>query len=492
MTSVDATRLKIKPEDNVWYLLATLYGQPREGDRELQARNRKAWNRYMAQWLKEDAKSELERARSHEFDELLPLNADEMTSLLEAFAKRHRDAGSRADPRIEQGKPTHIDFSEVEFDRLFWVEGFVFPIETYFAHTRFSEWANFRGAKFAEKLVCFRTDFSSWADFSRAAFREAEFRFAKFEKRVVTFDNAVFQSWADFEEAHFFYASFRRVTFASASFRSAEFETAEFPGTTFGKASFPGAIFKFTSDFEGATLREAKFEGAIFNGDPNFVNTDIEGPTSFESATFSTKPPSFFGAKLHERTVWRKAVWPLPIVSAAAGDFIDAYARLKLEMDRLKQHEDELDFFALELKSRRVWHGDWAPMSQLRVLGRTIPFGPLKIKRPAPGLPIAIYGFLCDYGRSYVRPLVGLLVTAGAGALPFWFYFGWPSKFWQALSFSFANTLGVLGFRKDFIKPEVTDHLLGIFKVIAAIQTVTGAVLLFLFVLAIRNRFRMK
>ena len=47
--------------------------------------------------------------------------------------------------------------------------------------------------------------------------------------------------------------------------------------------------------------------------------------------------------------------------------FIDAYACVKLEMDRLKKHEDELDFFALELESRRVW------------LDLT-------------GLPIAIYG----------------------------------------------------------------------------------------------------
>jgi hypothetical protein len=75
-----------------------------------------------------------------------------------------------------------------------------------------------------------------------------------------------------------------------------------------------------------------------------------------------------------------------------------------------------------------------------------------------------------------------LLVTAGAGALPFWFFFGWPSKFWQALGFSLANTFGVLGFRKDFIAPEVTEHLSGILKVFSAIQTATGIVLLFLLV----------
>jgi hypothetical protein len=50
----------------------------------------------------------------------------------------------------------------------------------------------------------------------------------------------------------------------------------------------------------------------------------------------------------------------------------------------------------------------------------------------------------------------------------------------------------VLGFRKDFIKPQVIDALPGILKVFAALQTGAGLVLLFLFGLALRNRFRMR
>jgi uncharacterized protein YjbI with pentapeptide repeats len=446
MLNDDATQQKIRPEDNVWYLLATLYGQPREGDRELQARNRIAWNRYMARWLDEDAKAKIANTESHAAEDTVPFSEAEMTSLREALAKRHHEAGSEADPQIGPEKPSHIDFSDVKFDRLFWVEGFVFPLRTYFPGAIFSEGARFQGAIFSERLVFNRAVFSRWADFTRATFREAEFQRVKFEGGVVMFDNAVVSSWADFEDATFSYASFPRVDFTAASFRRAKFGSAEFPGATFGKASFPGATFEFNCNFENTTFRGAGFDGATFERDANFVNTDMKGPTSFESVRFKSRPPRFSGAKLHEGTVWRKAIWPLPDVSATAGDFIDAYERLKLEMDRLKKHEDELDFFALEMQSRRVMHGDWAPTSELRILGRTIPLGPLKIpqiritssskklfglilplirievrkialKRPASGLPIAVYGFLCDYGRSYVRPLVGLLVTAGAGAL---------------------------------------------------------------------------
>jgi len=206
----------------------------------------------------------------------------------------------------------------------------------------------------------------------------------------------------------------------------------------------------------------------------------MRGETSFKQATFEIEPPQFFGAKLHEGTIWRGVTWPLaPRDAAHAGLFVDAYERLKLEMDRLKKHEDELDFFARELQSRRVLHGDWK-------LGTTFP-----LYRPAFGLWIGAYGLASDFGRSHVRPLWGLLVTAVAGALVFWPHLGW-FKIKKALGLSLANTFGVLGFRKDFISPQLVEALPSLLKLVAAAQTVIGAVLLFLLGLALRNRFRMK
>jgi hypothetical protein len=64
-------------------------------------------------------------------------------------------------------------------------------------------------------------------------------------------------------------------------------------------------------------------------------------------------------------------------------------------MDKLKKHGDELDFFARELQSRRVFLGFWK------------------------GLPIAVYGFLSDYGRSYVQPPVLLAATMVVGSFLF-------------------------------------------------------------------------
>jgi hypothetical protein len=171
----------------------------------------------------------------------------------------------------------------------------------------------------------------------------------------------------------------------------------------------------------------------------------MKGETSFEGATFEREPPKFFGAKLHQGTVWRDIKdWPKPKVKDGAGRFIDAYACLKLEMDRLKKHEDELNFFALELQSRRIEQG------------------------PVWGFPFAIYGVLSDYGRSYLRPLGALIVVATIGATAFWYFDA--RNYGEALGLSAANTLNVFGFRRDF--GLAIDTPIAWLKVFSAVQTI--------------------
>jgi len=147
-----------------------------------------------------------------------------------------------------------------------------------------------------------------------------------------------------------------------------------------------------------------------------------------------------------------------------AKDFVRAYQSLKLVMDRLKKHEDELDFFTLEMQSRRVLLGTWR------------------------GLPIALYGLLSGYSRSYRRPLVALLVLAVIGAGAFWYFDA--RSYREALAISAANTLNVFGFRRDF--GLAIDTPVAWLIMFSALQTILGAILLFLFGLGIRNKFRMK
>jgi hypothetical protein len=116
----------------------------------------------------------------------------------------------------------------------------------------------------------------------------------------------------------------------------AEFVRATFSrGAIFKNATFNHAIFKSAIFLDGAKFADATFQGLSL-----FVNAEMKGVTSFENATFETEPPLFSGAKLHQGTVWRGITWPPPPKNTVeAGRFLDAYACLKLEMDRLKKHE---------------------------------------------------------------------------------------------------------------------------------------------------------
>jgi hypothetical protein len=145
---------------------------------------------------------------------------------------------------------------------------------------------------------------------------------------------------------------------------------------------------------------------------------------------------------------------------------LSALTSVSSSKDRLKKHEDELDFFALELQSRWVLLG------------------------PRRGLPIWLYGVLSDYGRSYARPFLWLLVVAAIGTMLLVFSDALPTE--KSFGLSAANTLNVFGFRKDFFDPATIERLPATLKSLAAVQTILGTILLFLFGLGIRNKFRMK
>jgi hypothetical protein len=113
---------------------------------------------------------------------------------------------------------------------------------------------------------------------------------------------------------------------------------------------------------------------------------------------------------------------------------------------RLKKHEDELEFFAREMQSRCVYLGPWR------------------------GLPIALYGLLSNYGRSYGRPLVALFIVFVIGAGAFWCCDA--RTFGEALGLSAANTLNVFGILKVF--NLVIDTPLAWLNVFAAVQTIFG------------------
>jgi hypothetical protein len=421
-----------KAASNPWYWLATLFGEPDRDDDALQRKNRVAWNRYIASHLREDERISLIEKGRHPADDLMPFSVAELKAIEDAFIARSHGAPTSEyvswNITFENMKSGMVSFGGSEFDRDFWAAGYLFPSRADFAAARFNRWAIFTGATFFDDAYFGHATFSGWARFAGAAFSR--------------------------------------------------------------QASFHDATFTHEADFPNATFHSVDFSNTTFHSTISFVNSEMKDITSFNNATFKDSPPQFFGAKLHEGTTWNRVVWPpAPKEASAAFLHVAAYERLKLEMDRLRKHEDELDFFALEMQARRTLLGEWLPVSEFPMVGRMIPG--LRIRRPAAGALIAIYGVACDFGRSYVRPFCGLLATILIGALLLWPHFG-VSRFEKAIGLSLANTFGVLGLRKDFVSADTLAGLPNLLTAVSGVQTFAGAILLFLLGLALRNRFRMR
>lgn len=439
-----AAKPKLRPaNENPWYLLATIYGEQPEGDFvdwDLHARNRRAWNRYIAgsltdvsrDWLRELMDKDGSRRFSEE--ELTPFTEEELDKLRVDFSSR----GGTELPSDS------IDFSRTEFDRPLIMASFIFANWTIFAHAVFSGWANFASTAFPDGTAFFGATFSLGATFRRATFSlTANFLHATFSGNI-DFVNAIFVGSAPF--AH--------VTFAD----NADFdETAFSDWVTFERANF---------------LTRAYFARTIFSATAHFFDTKFQGPTSFADTKFKKHPPSVHHAALREDTQWHGATWPeIPSDSEEAQEHLYNYERLKQEMERLKKQEDEQFFFTKELQCREVVDGF-----------------PKNLISKA-------YGLVSFYGRSILRPLCGLGFAWLAGLLLLWPLgrTGFRGlKFTEAFGLSFYNLFPFLPYRKEIYTQGFLDELSRLAHIVAAWQAFAGAALLFLIGLALRNRFRMK
>jgi hypothetical protein len=89
------------PGDRAWYLLATLYGEPKERElygqpdeeeEELHGRNRLTWNRCMASKLSERLRATLIQVGRYSVAELTPFSEEELEAVQLDFAKRSRSS----------------------------------------------------------------------------------------------------------------------------------------------------------------------------------------------------------------------------------------------------------------------------------------------------------------------------------------------------------------------------------------------------------------
>ena len=436
--------------ENPWYCLATLYGEPSDDSPDLRSKNRVAWNRWIATALSDKRRAALLEDGFPTL-ELAPLTAEEQKEFCDAFAIRTGGSNSLP-PRPSEPYDFRVTHFKCEVD----FSGYLFEQHADFTFSQIDSQINFSRARFCSSVSFSKSIFYAVHDayfdeasfYGVASFEETQFglvffRRAKFLGEVkfysarfmvrADFAGTTFSDIADFSSAQFNVKGPIRHNFESyygdaqlsskdepsrnakfslergviATFRGAHFrKNANFVKATFDcVADFREAMFDRDADFSSIVVRHDAFFGATFKSNvyfisahfrcAYFVNANFGAITRFDKAIFAYDVPDFRGAKMHDATEWHGVSWPKPPLNDEqhAQYQVYTYERLKQEMERLKKHEDEQFFFCKELRARRglfhVLSGAWI-----------INF---------------LYQILSNYGSSIRRPILWIIATFAAG-----------------------------------------------------------------------------
>lgn len=439
--------------------------------------------------------------------------------------------------------PYYVRFNRTRFIGQTEFEEVVFPGTAEFNKAQFIGTAGFTKARFISTALFNNAEFFSNAIFQKVEFDSAEFqetiflskgyfREATFAKRAM-FTKATFVGIAEFYQATFkgvpvFYkaklideAKFRRVTFENhvafnkATFTGkASFEEAKCSGNVlFREVTFKEDVIFNQANFESYT----SFQNAVFQKDASFVAIRCQSFFTLENATFFWVPDfaqAIFAEALRLDNSHFKStsISEQKLVSVNLKEGAPARWRaLKRLAVQGHDHERELNFLAEEIKSLRGVQ-DWL-----------VP-NPLSLRKGSPicwpgggrywaGL---LYQWFSDFGRSAGRPFfVWIAMT-----ITFTFYFYDLSlhsdldlnkpisltcsdnPFVDALYISLHNGLVISGLSRTekitqsyacLYGKEGNDPIMPTAVVLAGLgQTILSAALIFLFLLALRNYFRIK
>ena len=254
---------------------------------------------------------------------------------------------------------------------------------------------------------------------------------------------------------------------------------------------FSNFIFPVDVCFENAKFSDSvTFENAIFKGQANFKNAKFSSYTTFENAIFEINAPRFYGADINDEMFWTGI--KLPKFEKAnyketnddykkrIKDNENAYENLSTKLGNQGKFRDEYFFFRQELNCQQK-------LAESRTSG----------------LAFWLYEIFSGYGYKIGRAVWcwAIHIVLGAVVIAFIATIYGDMQFQKNLpcaisvSFANANPYAFFGFESGSLKDCYTklDGLAPIsFAIIKAIQTVLGIALLFLVVLTLRVRFRLK
>jgi len=450
------------------------------------------------------------------------------------------DAGAWTTETRDWHTAAAADFAQTNFGADADLADFVFPGAAKFDNATFPGDARFHRATFSGGAVFYGAAFSGDAEFDDATFTGgARFNHAKFAGNA-EFTNATFAGDADFDSATFTdRAGFFEATFAGM----AEFSDAAFSGlawfgiSTFsGDAKFDSTIFAGTASFDdatfdrGAIFRAIKSERAFSIADAHFHQVP-----DFIQATFAA-PPRLDDCRIEPRRNSPTSLAAVKAIFSADPELSARWRALKKLAIEAHDHDRELAFFKGELQSRR-WTADppWRPMfwfglfyEWLSDYGRSV-FRPLAWWAVAIALFAGLYvgetPTLAGAGESGIAWTLGELAPAhfAASPTPLTCEAGAGAPLWAAVDLSVRNALIFAGTASSAKMNQNYACLYGIdtapppdprtagaaptamrlatalrvnipyrVALYTVLQSVISAVLLFLFLLAVRNHFRIK
>jgi hypothetical protein len=365
----------------------------------------------------------------------------------------------------------------------------------YFISANFSGDADFESAIFSGDAVFHSVAFTGYTNFQSATFESGAF-----------FQSAAFSSEADFESANFTaLADFESASFSgSAKFRTADFRAdTSFRGTTFSdnayfeRAAFSGvtrldiATFTRRTKFDGASFQKfTSFGGANFGGDANFLGIKVERSFNIAGAQYKAVP-SFQQADFKQAPDLDDVSFPLPSFWRGGNPkLIPQYRAIRRMAIQGADYEREQMALKGEIRSkRRTEH---------------------KLNHGALWFGLA-YDALSDFGRSIARPFwIGTASLLAFAAIYLWnagvAFSEWgsacdgdgASKALKAATLSAANALPLIGSSRSEVATEFYTKCLALphspawSPILQIWQTLWSAVLLFLFLLALRNQFKIK
>jgi|GEM_PF-4651435 len=130
-------------EENPWYILATVFGEPEafgifasEADKEIDTKNRRAWNGWFGEHLSPEKRAEVATQMGLTAEELEPLSADEKSKVMKILNKRFKPLKGVSIDDIAPQEPTN--FTNTAFLKPLGFEKRYFSNEAYFHHSHFA------------------------------------------------------------------------------------------------------------------------------------------------------------------------------------------------------------------------------------------------------------------------------------------------------------------------------------------------------------------